>query len=64
VPIHESLEEKVIHTEPKAERSVQENTKGEEEKPLSTAQRRAKIKAALMEGSEEAGFKGYHRRMW
>lgn len=35
-----------------------------EEKVLSAVERRRKIKDALMEGSEEKGFKGYHRRMW
>ena len=40
-----------------------ENT-GTETKPLSRAERRNKIKAEIMAGSEEEGFKGYRRRMW
>lgn len=34
------------------------------EKPLSRAERRKRIKEEIMAGSEEAGFKGYRRRMW
>jgi hypothetical protein len=35
-----------------------------EEKPLSRAERRRRIKEEIMAGSEEHGFKGYRRRMW
>lgn len=35
-----------------------------EEKPISKAERRRRIKEEIMAGSEEAGFKGYRRRMW
>lgn len=35
-----------------------------EERPISRAERRRKIKEEIMAGSEEAGFKGYRRRMW
>jgi hypothetical protein len=35
-----------------------------EETSLSRAERRKKIKEEIMAGSEEAGFKGYRRRMW
>jgi hypothetical protein len=48
------------------EQKLVENNKNptEKEKALSRAERRKKIKAEIMEGSEEEGFKGYRRRMW
>jgi len=35
-----------------------------DEKSMSRAERRKRIKEEIMAGSEEAGFKGYRRRMW
>jgi len=35
-----------------------------DEKSMSRAERRKKIKEEIMAGSEEEGFKGYRRRMW
>jgi hypothetical protein len=43
---------------------VVETDGGKEEKPMSRAERRRRIKEELIIGSEEAGFKGYRRRMW
>lgn len=54
VKIPPSLESETMG---KAEQSMQE-------KPISRAERRKRIKEEIMAGSEEAGFKGYRRRMW
>ncbi|KAG9244301.1 hypothetical protein BJ878DRAFT_567702 [Calycina marina] len=43
---------------------VEEMDVDEKGDPLTRAQRRKKYKKALTAGSEEEGFKGYHRRMW
>lgn len=44
--------------------SMLETEGGKAEKPTSRAERRRRIKEDLIVGSEEAGFKGYRRRMW
>jgi hypothetical protein len=41
-----------------------ETEAGKEERPIGRAERRRRIKEELTVGSEEAGFKGYRRRMW
>lgn len=48
-----------------AESQPGEETTGEtEEKPLSRAERRKRIKNQILAEGEGEGFKGYRRRMW
>jgi len=53
-------EDQAIELKEKAENMVQQPN----EKPLSRAERRKKIKEQILAEGEGEGFKGYKRRMW
>ena len=66
-------EKERLQTDAEAKRKMTQETKGGsqdsktgevEEKPLSRAERRKKIKEEILAAGEGEGYKGYRRRMW
>jgi len=53
-----------LHDIPPNQDSTSDAEVSKDEKSMSRAERRKRIKEEIMAGSEEEGFKGYRRRMW
>jgi len=49
---------------PQGSKPIGESEKSREQKPISRAERRRRIKEQILAAGEGEGFKGYRRRMW